>query len=68
MCNSSLGVRKNTSSIYFSYNLLIFICPFILKKKIEKKMCYVFAKFELNCNCNLHFISLLKGLNISLCQ
>jgi hypothetical protein len=62
---------ENTLSIYFcfSYYLFIFICPFVLKnlKKI-KKLCYVFVKFELNCDCDLHFIGLLRRLNISLCQ
>jgi hypothetical protein len=37
-----------------------------LKKK--KELCYVVVKYELNCNCNLHFIGLLKGLNTSLCH
>jgi hypothetical protein len=37
-------------------------------KKLKKKMCYVFVKFELNCDYDFHFIGLLKGLNISLCQ
>jgi hypothetical protein len=40
MCNSSLGVWKNTLSVC----LFIFICPFCSKKKKKrkKKFCYVF--------------------------
>jgi hypothetical protein len=46
-----------------------FIFVFQKKKKKEKrKLCYVFVKFELNCDGDMHFIGLLKGLNISLCQ
>jgi hypothetical protein len=64
MCNSSLGVWKNTLSMY-----IYFYLPFCAKKiqKKKKKLRYVFVKFELNCNCDLYFIGLLKGLNISLC-
>jgi hypothetical protein len=67
---------ENILSTYFCfcYYLFIFICFFCAKKKkkIEKKkkkkLCYVFVKFELNYDCDVHFIGLLKGLNISLCQ
>jgi hypothetical protein len=67
MCNSSLGVWKNTLSIYICFYLSF--CSKKIEKIKKKNLCYVFfVKFELNCNCDLHFIGLLKGLNISLCQ
>jgi hypothetical protein len=63
---------ENILSTYFCfcYYLFIFICFFCAKKKLKKKkkLCYVFVKFELNYDCDVHFIGLLKGLNISLCQ
>jgi hypothetical protein len=34
----------------------------------KKKKKIVVVKFELNCSCGLHFISLLKVLNISSCH
>jgi hypothetical protein len=64
---------ENILSTYFCFCYYLFIF-FVLKKKIEKKkrekrkLCYVFVKFELNYDCDMHFIGLLKGLNISLCQ
>jgi hypothetical protein len=57
---------------YFVYLFLLlfvyFYLSFCAKKNWKKKLCYIFVKFELNCDCDLHFIGLLKGLNISLCQ
>jgi hypothetical protein len=58
---------ENILSTYFCFCYYLFFCA---KKKIEKKknLSYVFVKFELNYGCDVHFIGLLKGLNISLCQ
>jgi hypothetical protein len=47
---------------------LIFVFQKKKKKEEKRKLCYVFVKFELNCDGDMHFIGLLKGLNISLCQ
>jgi hypothetical protein len=52
----------------FVYFYLSFCSKKLKKLKKKKKLCYVFDKFELNCNYDLHFIGLLKGLNISVCQ
>jgi hypothetical protein len=72
MCSSSLGVWKTLCLLIFVF---VIICLFLfvfcakkIKKKLKKKLCYVFVKFELNYDCDVHFIGLLKGLNISLCQ
>jgi len=59
MCDSSLGVWKNTLSVC----LFIFSCLFVLKT-LKKKNSIIIVKFELNRSCGLHFISLLKVLNI----
>jgi hypothetical protein len=69
MCNSSLGVWKTLCLFIFVFVIIIIIfCLFVQKKKKKKNLCYLFVKFELNCDCDVHFIGLLKGLNISLCQ
>jgi hypothetical protein len=58
---------------HFIYLFLFLFVSFYLSfcaKKFEKKkrkLCYVLVKFELNCDCYLNFIDLLKGLNTSLC-
>jgi positive regulator of sigma E activity len=75
MCNSSLGVWKTLCLL--SVVLLLFVSFYLIfvfqkkkkkKKKEKRKLCYVFVKFELNCDGDMHFIGVLKGLNISLCQ
>jgi hypothetical protein len=75
MCNSSLGVWKTFCLLIFVFVIIclfLFVFFFVLKeKKFEKKnkkLCYVFVKFELNYDCDMHFNGLLKGLTISLCQ
>jgi hypothetical protein len=75
MCNSSLGVWKTLCLLSVVFVIIcFFLFNFCLskkkkrKKKEKRKLCYVFAKFELNCDGDMHFIGLLKGLNISLCQ
>jgi hypothetical protein len=65
MCNSSLGVWNNTLSVCLF--IFIFVLEFFLKKN-KINLCYVVVKFELNCNCGLHFIGLLKVLNITSCH
>jgi hypothetical protein len=68
MCNSSLGVWKTICLLSVVFVIIcFFLFNFCLLKK-KKKLCYVFVKFELNCDGDMHFIGLLKGLNISLCQ
>jgi hypothetical protein len=76
MCNSSLGVWKTLCLLSVVFVIIcFFLFNFCLskkkkkrKKKEKRKLCYVFVKFELNCDGDMHFIGLLKGLNISLCQ
>jgi hypothetical protein len=72
MCNSSLGVWKTLCLLIFVFVIIcLFLFVFCAKKnekKKKKKLCYVFVKFELNYDCDVHFVGLLKGLNISLCQ
>jgi hypothetical protein len=72
MCDSSLGVWKKHSVCLFVYFfcLIFYSCLFVLKilqKKKKKYVCFV-VKFELNRSCGLHFIGLLKVLNISSCH
>jgi hypothetical protein len=64
MCDSSFGVWKNTLFIC----LFIFSCLFVLKIGHKKIIIIVVVKFELNRSYGLHFIGLLKVLNISSCH
>jgi hypothetical protein len=71
MCNSSLGVWKTLCLLIFVFVFIICLFLFVFcakKNEKKKKLCYVFVKFELNYDCDVHFVGLLKGLNISLCQ